>query len=144
MKAYEVLGVEPNADRAAINAAFRRAAKNCHPDLHPRDRLGERHLRQLIAARAVLIRTNRSKFYSGTSRLCPTVLFSKGRWRVLVASASVATMIALLCAFQQLGFTLAIVPFETRTLERKYPAYNDNLAWTTAMRDLREILRSRQ
>jgi DnaJ domain len=49
--AYEVLGVDLNADDVAIKAAFRKAAKECHPDLNKGDRNGER-LRRLLAARA--------------------------------------------------------------------------------------------
>lgn len=48
--AYEVLGIDSNADDAVIKAAFRRGAKECHPDLNEGDRNGER-LRRLIAAR---------------------------------------------------------------------------------------------
>ncbi|MGO8780394.1 MAG: J domain-containing protein [Rhodomicrobium sp.] len=52
--AYDVLGIDSNADDAAIKAAFRRAAKKCHPDLNEGDRNGER-LRLLIAARAAAL-----------------------------------------------------------------------------------------
>ncbi len=52
--AYEMLGVDSDADDAAIKAAFRRAAKECHPDLSEGNRNGER-LRLLIAARAVAL-----------------------------------------------------------------------------------------
>lgn len=52
--AYDVLGVDCNADGAAIKAAFRRAAKECHPDLNEGDRNGER-LRLLLAARAAAL-----------------------------------------------------------------------------------------
>ena len=52
--AYDVLGINSNADDAAIKAAFRRAAKKCHPDLNEGDRNGER-LRLLIAARAAAL-----------------------------------------------------------------------------------------
>lgn len=37
MNPYELLGVAPTADRAAIAAAFRERAKSCHPDLNPDD-----------------------------------------------------------------------------------------------------------
>lgn len=51
---YEVLGVDFSADDAAIKAAFRKAAKECHPDLNKGERNGER-LRRLLAARAAAL-----------------------------------------------------------------------------------------
>ena len=35
---YEVLGVEKGADDAAIKSAYRKLAKQYHPDLHPGDK----------------------------------------------------------------------------------------------------------
>lgn len=51
---HEVLGVAANADKATINAAFRRAAKKFHPDLNNGDSAGIQRLRRLIAARDIL------------------------------------------------------------------------------------------
>lgn len=63
LNAYEVLGVSANAGEATIRAAFRKAAKRCHPDLHGGDLNAGRRLRQLIAARDALIgRKRRSPF----------------------------------------------------------------------------------
>jgi DnaJ domain len=50
-----ILGVEAGASEAAVMAAFRRAAKRCHPDMNSGDRAGERHLSRLIAARDFLL-----------------------------------------------------------------------------------------
>ena len=38
---YEVLGVDKNASADDIKRAFRRKAKECHPDLHPDDKEAE-------------------------------------------------------------------------------------------------------
>jgi curved DNA-binding protein CbpA len=51
----DILGVEAGASEAAIKAAFRRAAKRCHPDMNAGNRGGERRLRRLIAARDFLL-----------------------------------------------------------------------------------------
>ena len=38
---YDVLGVSKDATDAQIKSAFRKAAKTCHPDLHPNDKAAE-------------------------------------------------------------------------------------------------------
>ena len=38
---YEVLGVSKGASESEIKSAFRKAAKSCHPDLHPNDKAAE-------------------------------------------------------------------------------------------------------
>jgi len=52
---YGLLGVQAGASEAEVRAAFRRAAKKCHPDMNAGDRAGERRLRRLIAARDFLL-----------------------------------------------------------------------------------------
>ena len=51
---YEVLGVEKNATDADIKRAFRRKAKECHPDLHPDDKEAEARFKELNEANEVL------------------------------------------------------------------------------------------
>ena len=38
---YEVLGVDRNADDAAIKSAYRKLAKKYHPDMNPGDKEAE-------------------------------------------------------------------------------------------------------
>jgi curved DNA-binding protein CbpA len=52
--AYDVLGVSRNASKETIRAAFRKAAKAHHPDLHAGDPTAEQQLRQVVAAYRLL------------------------------------------------------------------------------------------
>lgn len=51
---YEVLGVQKNATDEDIKRAFRRKAKECHPDLHPNDKEAEARFKELNEANEVL------------------------------------------------------------------------------------------
>ena len=51
---YEVLGVDKNASAEDIKRAFRRKAKECHPDLHPNDKEAEERFKELNEANEVL------------------------------------------------------------------------------------------
>ncbi|MCI8852645.1 MAG: molecular chaperone DnaJ [Lachnospiraceae bacterium] len=51
---YEVLGVEKNADDAAIKKAYRQLAKKYHPDMNPGDAEAEKKFKEASEAYAVL------------------------------------------------------------------------------------------
>ncbi|MBE5814412.1 MAG: molecular chaperone DnaJ [Clostridiales bacterium] len=51
---YEVLGVDKNATEADIKKAYRKKAKECHPDLHPNDKDAEERFKELNEANEVL------------------------------------------------------------------------------------------
>ena len=51
---YEVLGVDKNADEAAIKRAYRTLAKKYHPDMNPGDKEAERKFKEVNEAYAVL------------------------------------------------------------------------------------------
>jgi len=51
---YEVLGVQKNATDAEIKSAFRKKAKEYHPDLHPGDKKAEAQFKELNEAAEVL------------------------------------------------------------------------------------------
>ena len=51
---YEVLGVNKNASEEDLKKAFRKAAKSCHPDLHPDDKEAEARFKELNEAYEVL------------------------------------------------------------------------------------------
>lgn len=50
MNPYEILGVSPEANRQDVKAAFRRLAKDCHPDVRPGDSAAEQRFKDLKAA----------------------------------------------------------------------------------------------
>ena len=51
---YEVLGVDKNGSAEDIKKAYRKKAKECHPDLHPNDKEAEARFRELNEANEVL------------------------------------------------------------------------------------------
>ena len=51
---YEVLGVEKNADDAALKKAYRTLAKKYHPDMNPGDAEAEKKFKEASEAYAVL------------------------------------------------------------------------------------------
>ena len=51
---YEVLGVGKDATDAEIKSAYRKKAKECHPDLHPDDKQAEERFKELNEANEVL------------------------------------------------------------------------------------------
>lgn len=51
---YEVLGVAKGADDAEIKKAYRKLAKDYHPDLHPGDKVSEAKFKELNEAYGVL------------------------------------------------------------------------------------------
>ena len=51
---YEVLGIDKNASADDIKKAYRKLAKECHPDLHPDDKTAEERFKELNEANEVL------------------------------------------------------------------------------------------
>ena len=51
---YEVLGVDKNADDAALKKAYRALAKKYHPDMNPGDKEAEKKFKEASEAYAVL------------------------------------------------------------------------------------------
>lgn len=51
---YEVLGLQKGAGEGEIKSAYRKMAKQCHPDLHPGDKEAEEKFKEVNEAYAVL------------------------------------------------------------------------------------------
>ncbi len=60
---YEVLGVEKNADDAAIKKAYRALAKKYHPDVNPGDAEAEKKFKEASEAYAVLSDADKRRQY---------------------------------------------------------------------------------
>jgi curved DNA-binding protein CbpA len=140
-KAHDVLGVEAGADEAAINAAFRRAAKSCHPDLNGGDRAGERRLRRLIAARDYL--TNRRRRLTRAGRgLLRLQAPGKGRRFLAAGGLAFSGVLLLLCLISEAWQAEpAVGPFETATVYLEEEDVPDaGSAEVKAIRDVREMI----
>jgi curved DNA-binding protein len=60
---YQILGVPRDADSQAIKRAFRRLARQHHPDLNNNDRDAERRFKEINEAYAVLSDPEKRRFY---------------------------------------------------------------------------------
>lgn len=60
---YEVLGVDKNADEAAIKKAYRALAKKYHPDMNPGDAEAERLFKEASEAYAILSDPEKKRQY---------------------------------------------------------------------------------
>lgn len=60
---YEVLGVDRNADDAAIKKAYRQLAKKYHPDTNPGDKEAEKKFKEASEAYAVLSDSDKRRQY---------------------------------------------------------------------------------
>lgn len=60
---YEVLGVEKNADDAAIKKAYRQLAKKYHPDMNPGNQEAEKKFKEASEAYAVLSDPDKRRQY---------------------------------------------------------------------------------
>lgn len=71
MSLYEDLGLEPGADAEAIKAAWRRIAKECHPDTGQADPAAGERFRKASAAYEVLSDSERRRRYDATGDTDP-------------------------------------------------------------------------
>lgn len=60
---YEVLGVDKNADDAALKSAYRKLAKKYHPDMNPGDKEAEQKFKEASEAYAVLSDPDKRRKY---------------------------------------------------------------------------------
>lgn len=60
---YEVLGVSKNASEEEVKSAYRRKAKESHPDLHPEDKAAEQRFKEINEAYETLSDANKRARY---------------------------------------------------------------------------------
>ena len=60
---YEVLGVDKNADEAALKKAYRALAKKYHPDMNPGDKDAEKKFKEASEAYAILSDPDKRRQY---------------------------------------------------------------------------------
>lgn len=63
MDPYQVLGVSQTADEDTIKKAYRKAAKECHPDTHPGDKRSEERFKEIGEAYRILSDKQKRKEY---------------------------------------------------------------------------------
>lgn len=63
MNPYQVLGVSQTADEDIIKKAYRKAAKECHPDTHPGDKRAEERFKEIGEAYRILSDKQKRKEY---------------------------------------------------------------------------------
>lgn len=63
MDYYQILGLTKTADMETIKKAYRRLAKECHPDAYPGDQKAEERFKQITEAYAVLSDVEKRKEY---------------------------------------------------------------------------------
>ena len=63
MNPYQVLGVSQTADEDTIKKAYRKAAKECHPDTHPGDKRAEERFKEIGEAYRILSDKQKRKEY---------------------------------------------------------------------------------
>ena len=61
MNPYQVLGVSQTADEDTIKKAYRKAAKECHPDTHPGDKRAEERFKEIGEAYRILSDNKKKK-----------------------------------------------------------------------------------
>ena len=60
-RAYELLGIAPSADAGEIRSAYRRAARECHPDRKPQDPAASERFKAVNAAFRFLLHGTRNE-----------------------------------------------------------------------------------
>lgn len=63
MDYYQILGLEGTASTEAVKKAYRKLAKECHPDTYPGDKRAEERFKQITEAYAVLSDEEKRKKY---------------------------------------------------------------------------------
>ena len=65
---YEVLGVDKSSDEQTIKKAYRKLAKQYHPDMNPGDKEAEKKFKEINEAYAVLSDSEKKARYDQIGR----------------------------------------------------------------------------
>lgn len=65
---YKALGLLEDADESAVKSAFRRLAKECHPDTHPGDKKAEERFKEISQAYEILSDPEKRRRYDAMRR----------------------------------------------------------------------------
>jgi curved DNA-binding protein CbpA len=88
---YDVLGIPPDADAAAIRAAFRNAAKTHHPDRNAGDRAAEQRFHQIVVAHNALKGPEWRAFYRYEQLRSR---HERRHWAVMLACCAVSALVS--------------------------------------------------
>ena len=92
---YEVLGVQKNADEAAIKKAYRKLAKKYHPDTNAGDASAEQKFKEITEAYSVLSDPRRGNFMISSATPHLTAALRAVTAAVLTASKDLRAAAAL-------------------------------------------------
>ena len=74
MNPYQVLGVSQTADEDTIKKAYRKAAKECHPDTHPGDKRAEERFKEIGEAYRILSDKQKREEYNARATVVRRIL----------------------------------------------------------------------
>ena len=80
MNPYQVLGVSQTADEDTIKKAYRKAAKECHPDTHPGDKRAEERFKEIGEAYRILSDKQKRKEYDAGAERTEKCGRKEQRW----------------------------------------------------------------
>lgn len=95
---YEVLGVDRNADDAALKKAYRALAKKYHPDMNPGDKEAEKKFKEASEAYAVLSDAEKRRQYDQFGHAA----FEGGQAELVAASVVSILVVRILETFSEI------------------------------------------